>query len=418
MLLKIVEYSFLIRIFNNLLSDIDKINVIKCSKFLYDNKHKMRFNNIYKCYKKNTKLWYYNCLTKIKVLTLFKYPENVTHVYLGDGTFNSQPNLPQSTIFLQTGKYFNCSLSNLPISLKTLLISSIAIKILSSDNLPKGIKVLILKNVNLTISSLPNSIDKLIIDHGICKIENDALKNIESLIIDDCSILDVEDFGLKLKELILEGHCNNDLAFKLPETLETLVLGRFFTNGASKNLNGVIPNSVKLLKIKNCNEVRFYGAIPHSVKELHLLSRSFVQFNEEILIPHSVETLYLNICRAVAPRVIPDSVTKLIFNPYSLYCLKGVIPNSVVHLEFGENFNCDVIGHLPSNLKHLKLTKHFNKSLVSALPEGLTHLILSNVPKESLKRILPSSIKYLSFSGEIGENFLENIPVSLKHLTL
>ena len=114
MLQEIFEYPFLIRIFNSLLFDKEKINLIYSSRFIYQRKHKFTFEDEYFCEESYKNSSFFNCLTNIKVKEIFEFPKSVTHLKFDD--YSNDPFhmssgkfvvLSNTIINLTFGRYFN-----------------------------------------------------------------------------------------------------------------------------------------------------------------------------------------------------------------------------------------------------------------------------------------------------------------------
>lgn len=111
---KIFEYPFLMRIFDKLLSDKEKIILIS-NKYINNNKYKLKFYGRYCCVKKDKKKWHFNCLTNIIVRTLFRFPINASRVTFDDSFDNTIKNiskLNKNITHLTFGKLFNQPVEN------------------------------------------------------------------------------------------------------------------------------------------------------------------------------------------------------------------------------------------------------------------------------------------------------------------
>ena len=84
MLEEIFEYPFLIKIFNSLLTDKEKINIISVNKYINQNKYKLKFYEQKHCRPSDWKRWYFDCLTKIEISVLFKLPQLITHLKINE----------------------------------------------------------------------------------------------------------------------------------------------------------------------------------------------------------------------------------------------------------------------------------------------------------------------------------------------
>ena len=76
---QIFEYPFLTKIFNNLLNNNDKLNLI-CNKHILSQRHKLKFNEMYYCTYSDKNKWYFNCLTNILISEIFEIPTSVTNL--------------------------------------------------------------------------------------------------------------------------------------------------------------------------------------------------------------------------------------------------------------------------------------------------------------------------------------------------
>lgn len=116
MLNDIFEYPFLIRIFNNLFIDQDKIKIISLNKFLNSKRTKFTYNNLLKIREEFQTLWFYDCLTNVGVDNVFKFPNSITHLTFG--FFFDKPienKIPNTVTHLTFGKYFDqCIENNIP----------------------------------------------------------------------------------------------------------------------------------------------------------------------------------------------------------------------------------------------------------------------------------------------------------------
>lgn len=77
----IFDHPFLMRIFDKLLTDQEKLNLI-CNKFIYERRTKLRFHNPVSITRRCWIKWYYNCLTHVIMTEMFKLPKHVTHLKL------------------------------------------------------------------------------------------------------------------------------------------------------------------------------------------------------------------------------------------------------------------------------------------------------------------------------------------------
>ena len=152
----IFEYPFLTRIFNEILDDRSKINLISCSKIINQYKFKLRFNDRYICLPQYQDKWFFNCLTNISVGDNFKFPENVTRLhYWHIGPFPTF--ISDKIIYLEFGVYLNSAIAEFKDS-----------KFVKSY-IPNSVKHLTLGYYfNQEIIGLPNSIETLILYTNKC----------------------------------------------------------------------------------------------------------------------------------------------------------------------------------------------------------------------------------------------------------
>ena len=67
MIEEIFEYPFLMRIFNNLLTNNEKIKLIQLSSSIKSQRHKLKFNERFELTRKDFNTWYYDLLTDIYI---------------------------------------------------------------------------------------------------------------------------------------------------------------------------------------------------------------------------------------------------------------------------------------------------------------------------------------------------------------
>ena len=175
MIQNIFEYPFLMRIFNKLLTDKEKLNLI-VNKFIYDNKHRLKFNEQHYIHSMNGNEWYFNCLTNIKIDHLFNMviPSSVTHLTFGENFDTSIENcIPDSVTYLTLGEghspkldisIFNQEIKgNLPRNLIYLYLGSNFRKSINclTENCPFLEHLELAPSYYEKINSLPNSLKYL-----------------------------------------------------------------------------------------------------------------------------------------------------------------------------------------------------------------------------------------------------------------
>ena len=202
---EIFEYPFLMRIFNKLLTDIEKIRLI-CNKFIYNNKYKLRFNEQYYVNSLHKNDWYFNCLTNVRIYSNFELPINTTHLFY-DHKDPINFMLPNTITHLTFGYLFNQHIAQYrfserernngthknPIFVKSFIPDSVIhLEFGRCFNkpiekcIPDSIKHLELGNAfRYTIKDLPESIISLHVYSPNCKIGNSLKlpKSLRDLII-------------------------------------------------------------------------------------------------------------------------------------------------------------------------------------------------------------------------------------------
>lgn len=161
---KIFEYPFLVRIFDKLLTDKEKIILISINKYFNNIKIKFTFRKRKRIIKKDKNKWFYNCLTKITINENFEYFEFPTQIKKLNVEFNSNQNIqnciPNSVTHLVFGFDFNQTVKNsIPNSVTHLIFVCNFDKNL--ECLPSSITHLSIKYYNEKINKLPSSLRKL-----------------------------------------------------------------------------------------------------------------------------------------------------------------------------------------------------------------------------------------------------------------
>ena len=220
MLPNMFEYPFLIRIFDKLLSDQDKINIISVSKNLNQQKTKFKFYKKYICKEEDCNKWYFQRLTKIIVFKIFKFPECVTHLKLDMLFDDFIENIPKSITHLSFGDGYGWY----------------------TKSVPNWITHLKLNNtVRLTPQIIPNSVTHLKFNHLFNKrIENCIPNSVIRLEFGYCFNHSIEYLPDSIKYLSLE--CNYDkFVTKLPSNLRKLECCKsFLENNKHLNFDGIL----------------------------------------------------------------------------------------------------------------------------------------------------------------------------------
>ena len=114
MLQEIFGYPFLIRIFNKLLDDKSKLNLISINKNINQKRTKFTFDKLIVCDEKYQNCWFYDYLTNVIIKNKkVKLPNSVTHLtfryYFNQ---NIEGCIPNSVTNLTFGYYFNQNIQN------------------------------------------------------------------------------------------------------------------------------------------------------------------------------------------------------------------------------------------------------------------------------------------------------------------
>ena len=220
---QIFEYPFLIKIFDKLLTDKEKINVISVNKYINQNKRKLKFYNKKRCIPSQWKYWYFDCLVKIEIYILFRLPESLKYlkIHIIDEAID-EGDIPKSVthFHIENTKRFY---SNIIIPNH---ISHLYFKYLScNDNLGDYVTHLEIGDFNYFEFCVPKSIIYLKISSEIRIINSQSLIHLE--------------FGDKILKPLSYFTLNT------PNLIE-ITVGKFY---GSEMINE-IPNFVKRLNFK------------------------------------------------------------------------------------------------------------------------------------------------------------------------
>ena len=328
MLPNIVDYPFLIRIFNKIFTDQDKIKIISLNKYLNNKKTKFTYDKQIKIDEYFKNLWYYDRLTNISVDEGFKFPRFVTHLTIRpwlDGTFTFYEGcIPNSITHLKFDEDFNQPVFNY----------------------------------------IPNSVTHLMFMFGF---NQDIKKSIPN----------------SVTNLTFIGHFNQNIEGCIPSSVTHLTLSCHFDQPLNNIPNSVthlklsfylyrkcIPNSVTHLELERGN---YEDLIPNSVTHLKILPDE--NQNLKNCIPNSVKILDLGIVfNNDIENVIPDSVEYLelgdIFNK-SIGNLKNVI-----HLKFNVK-NSNKFSEFPLSLRYLYASEKFIKINKETIPHKVKIIIIN-----------------------------------------
>ena len=229
MLEEIFEYPFLIKIFDSLLTDKEKINLFYVSKFIHEKKHKFTFEEEYFCDKKYKNKWFFNCLRNIKVKRIFEFPKFITKLKFDDHFDYDFGKIPSTITHLTFGHYFNRQFYDCIPNSVTHLTFGYCFNKRVNNLLPNSITHLTFgNNFNQPIhNSIPDSVTHLKFGDDFDQfIQNHIPKNVKCLM-----------FGRKFDCPIVNS---------IPNSVTHLKFGQLF----SRNLD-VLPNSITHLYLSS-----------------------------------------------------------------------------------------------------------------------------------------------------------------------
>lgn len=229
-------------------------------------------------------------------------------------------------------------------------------------------------------------------------------------------------FPPNLKILKLPYNFSNFTNFKLPESVEELILGNYFNepldslklpklkklelnskfNQVIQSENGTpfISDTVEKLDFGKCFNQPVYNQfgkslLPSSLKILNFgnnFNQPICNFNGESVLPPNLDTLFFG--SAFNQPVINDDDVSL-------------IPNTITRLYFGNTFNQEMF-ILPRNLEVLMFGKNFNKKIGAYPPK-----LLSIVINKEYKRYLYDRDGSLLFSPLVNR-YADEVYIKLK----
>lgn len=264
----------------------------------------------------------------------------------------------------------------------------------SLTNLPKTIKsILINKKYSYDIHSFPPMLERL---------EFSLYHHVVS-------------FPPKLKHLIFDTFLEKK-DIQWPKRLRTLTIGNFVSQKQIDNL----PQTLKTLTIKTFNT---YSLIQTSIQKLVITSTDCV-FKD---LPANIKSISSAHSGLKFLSLFPESLKKIKF--FEKIEFVGFQGNNLICAEFREF--PDVIKMLPSSIKILKIGRNYTHPCDS-LPPNLVNLIIesnicskikdypSTIRKLQIRyydgRKLPEFITYLKL--EHSDKKVQNLPTRLKHLRL
>lgn len=171
----------------------------------------------------------------------------------------------------------------------------------------------------------------------------------------------------------------------------------------------MIPSTVTHLIFDKHSECIFIDKIPSSVIYLDLGGKSIKN------IPPAVKYLTLRHRQEHAEN-IPSSVTHLLIG----YMKNDSVPSFITHLKIEgfewRDYFVPKPGCIPTSVTHLVFGNHFNKKIDGLIPSSVTHLTFGKHFRKSTNNKIPSSVTHLIlmdlfFCGR-------KIPNSVTHLTL
>lgn len=322
---KIFEYPFLVRIFNNLLKNEDKLN-LAVNRSMLQNSHKIQFYDYFEVNSEDESKWYYDSLRKIIIKDFVNsLPKYVTKVQCDNLNSIKDKNIPQSV--------------------KRFTISKLTFK---NEFVPRS-----LNNV-------------LFLIHGSTQIS----QHITHLIFRRSSIIiNFPELPNSLIYLRFNNYSNQDMLNKIPESVKYLRFGYAF----NQNIYNCIPKNVKILKFGRNFNHQIENCIPRSVRKL----KFGVSFNKRIkgFLPEHLENLSLSSdFQHYEENFIPDSVICLSLGGYEVRT--NFVPKTVTHLKFRNFFNYDIDGLIPEHVTHLEFGKYFNKSINGLIPKSVKSIRL------------------------------------------
>ncbi|KAN0031273.1 hypothetical protein ACTA71_010362 [Dictyostelium dimigraforme] len=259
------------------------------------------------------------------------------------------------------------------------------------EYLPETLKELTLgKNYCYPIQSneIPKSLKKIQFGYNWNQRINLNKTNIETIIFGN-------NFNQKLK------------AGNLPYSLKEITFGYYYSQPLEI---GCIPENVEKITFGYCFDFPLNGVIPNSCKILNLGGK----FNYKLdFVPNGVEEIYFSTYwnQQLKPFDLPSSLKKIKFNfHFNKKLLIGSIPSSVTHLTFGNSFNNDNsklnVGAIPFGVTHLEFGDSFNIQLLKgSIPDSVTFLKFGSKflnKNKSLKNVLPKNLLHLEF---LNHNF-------------
>ena len=236
---EIFDYPFLIKIFDKLLTDKEKINMISINKYLNNKKYKLKFYNNKKCYPNDQKYWYFDCLTKIEIGISFRLPKFVKYLKINEtNKFIKIGNFPETVTHyhFDNGSTNFVSAISIPHSCKHLYIKNLSCQ----HDLSKNVTHLEIDSYDDSIFHVPKSITHLKINCKIRFIESKTLTHLE-LKFDYNTILNTPN----LKCVTFESLYNLKFIDSLPSSVKYL------------KFKSIFPSLLNLLNLSNIERIKF-----------------------------------------------------------------------------------------------------------------------------------------------------------------
>eukprot|EP01132_Coremiostelium_polycephalum_P004916 gene4916-6127_t len=200
---------------------------------------------------------------------------------------------------------------------------------------------------------------------------------------------------------------------KVPDQVVSLSIGKIM-NG-SKNL--VFPSTITTLELTNVfKQLLSPGVLPSTIKTLKL-----GKYNHKIIagvIPDSVEILKFgdDFKQRILPGVLPSSIKRLTFGKkYNKILYEGSIPPRVKYLNLGEEYHHTLkIGIIPPSVKYIRMNKFYRQKTINldAFPLSIDSLS----KKTKVRYYLYKRVSALDSDGYIPKH--QGLPWFLTHLTI
>jgi|GEM_PF-4908286 hypothetical protein len=188
--------------------------------------------------------------------------------------------------------------------------------------------------------------------------------------------------------------------FTLPNSLKVLNIKNCIN---LKKLPNNLPSSLQVLIISNCPNIFLLCDLPLSLSTLYLENCECIRLQSLVLLT-SLTELYIIGCRKIVkiPELPPGLQVLFIKNCENLKTLSIVLPSSLVELCVNRCEKIVSLPQLPSVLNYLSLEGCSSLSLLPTLPLSLISLNIDCCNRLRVLPVLPSSLISLSLSGCTG----------------